>query len=531
MTFLARIHAQRLKLLDLIRKVLWRGSPLNRMIIGLNLMGLVILIIGALIINDRQQVLVDGNQKSLTAQAALLGEVIAEGATRGDPEPHLEPIAVSVLSRFVPRGQRVRLYDKAGDLLADSYVVSEDVTIADLEPALKVKKPAKSYEENEAKARQIAKAKTQIDAEIRKALQGERVASIRDTEDGKRVISVTIPVQRVSVILGALNLETGNVNEILSEQRKGLLPFIAISLLTTVLSMLFMNRVVTEPIHRLAAAADQVRLQKARALSLPDLEARKDEVGDLTRSLETMTATLSQRMDAIDRFAADVSHEIKNPLTSIRSALETLDLVKDETAKTRLMNVLKQDVRRMDRLITDISNASRLDAELSRSRERVVSLSELMTDICQSYENGARGPKIPVHLRVAADLNPAMIRGLDGPLGQVFRNLIDNARSFSPEDGTVEIHLERDQNDTVRPLIVRVEDNGPGIPPENLETVFQRFYTSRPKGTAFGGNSGLGLSIARQIIESHGGQIWAENRLSAQGSILGARFTVALPEA
>ncbi|KAK0350597.1 hypothetical protein LTR94_028381, partial [Friedmanniomyces endolithicus] len=224
-------------------------------------------------------------------------------------------------------------------------------------------------------------------------------------------------------------------------------------------------------------------------------------------------------MDAIERFAADVSHEIKNPLTSIRSALETLPLVKTDEQRARLTNLLQQDVRRLDRLITDISNASRLDAELSRDRPRAIDLKELLGDIIGVYEAGQKPGEPPVRFVLSAD--SARVVGRDIPLGQVFRNLIDNARSFSPAGGSVRVLLEEIEGDLgVR---IRVEDQGPGLPPDNLETVFERFYTSRPKGTAFGGNSGLGLSIVRQIVEAHGGRVWAENMSGPDGAVLGAR--------
>jgi two-component system sensor histidine kinase ChvG len=273
-----------------------------------------------------------------------------------------------------------------------------------------------------------------------------------------------------------------------------------------------------------------VRLSQARAISLPDLEERNDELADLARSLETMTDTLSNRMDAIERFAADVSHEIKNPLTSVRSAVETLELVHDEKAKARLMALLKQDVRRMDRLITDISNASRLDAELSRETPRPVDVARLLSEIVGLYGAGER-PNEP-HVALSAEPGRALyVSGREGPFGQVFRNLIDNAKSFSAEGAEVRVSVSRNGADPARPILITVDDDGPGIPEENLETVFERFYTSRPKGQAFGGNSGLGLSIARQIVLAHGGRIWAENRKDASGKVLGARFIVSLPDA
>ncbi len=248
----------------------------------------------------------------------------------------------------------------------------------------------------------------------------------------------------------------------------------------------------------------------------------------LARSLESMTDTLWRRMEEIDRFAADVSHEIKNPLTSIRSALETLNLVKDDTAKTRLMNVINQDVRRLDRLITDISNASRLDAELSRDTPKRVEVGALLEDIISLYQQSHGDGEVSVAFTRSLTPAQARVNGREGPLGQVFRNIIDNGRSFAPESGEVRVALAA-SHDAALPILITFEDDGPGIPDENLETIFQRFYTSRPKGTTFGRNSGLGLSISRQIIDAHHGRIWAENRKDDEGKCIGARFSILLP--
>jgi len=294
-----------------------------------------------------------------------------------------------------------------------------------------------------------------------------------------------------------------------------------------VLSSVLLNNLIAQPVRRLSRAADGVRLSRARAISLPDLARRDDELGDLTRSLEDMTQALSERMDAIERFAADVAHEIKNPLTSLRSAVETLDLVSDPAARDRLLNILKNDVQRLDRLVTDISNASRLDAELSREDVRAVDLGRLIAEVVQLYQDTRRKGEASVAFEVAETLEPIMVSGREVPLGQLLRNLIDNARSFSPAGGEVRVSLDRGRGEAS----LSVEDDGPGIPADNLETVFERFYTSRPKGAAFGGNSGLGLSIARQIAAAQGGSIRAENRQGPDGKVAGARFIVTLPEA
>jgi two-component system sensor histidine kinase ChvG len=330
----------------------------------------------------------------------------------------------------------------------------------------------------------------------------------------------------VQAVLGVLTLEASDVDKIIAAERAALLPFILIAIGVTLISSFLLNRLIAHPVRQLARAADSVRLSRARAISLPTIAGRDDELGDLTRSLENMTHALSERMDAIESFAADVAHEIRNPLTSMRSAVETLDLVKDVKARERLMSILKQDIQRLDRLVTDISNASRLDAELSRDEPRALDLERLLADVTALYQATAKPGDPRVRFEPRDGVEPIVVNGRDGPLGQVFRNLIDNARSFSPKGGEVRVSISHANGDAR----VTVEDDGPGVPPENLETIFQRFYTSRPKGAAFGGNSGLGLSIVRQIVEAHGGTARAENRLDAAGEVKGACFTVILPE-
>ena len=506
------------------------GSRLGGLILVLNLISLLILLGGALALNEWRTGLVQARQESLMVQAELLSNVLGElGITEGEPIPALDTIRSSrwLRDNFIPTGQRARLYDAEGLLVSDSFAVSETIPGEPLPPARPAGSPiVESADASKVEAR-LELANSELGAEIYAALAGDPQATVRRSENGDRVVSVSLPVRHVQRVLGVLTLEAGDVDQILDAQRRALIPFALVALGVNLLASLLLHLFVARPVMRLSAAADQVRLQRARAISLPDLEDRRDEIGDLARSLESMTDTLSTRMDAIERFAADVSHEIKNPLTSIRSALETLDLVQDQDKRDRLTAVLQQDVRRLDRLITDISNASRLDAELSRDRPRPVDPAALLTDIVSVYETTGKPGEAPVTLDVALDA-PARVMGRDGPLGQVFRNLIDNARSFSPEGRGVRVSVYRDDADPLS-LRIAVEDDGPGIPPENLETVFERFYTSRPRGAVFGSNSGLGLSIVRQIVEAHGGRVTAANRLDASGAVAGARFEVALP--
>ncbi len=505
------------------------GSRLGGFILALNLLSLLILFGGALALNEWNRGLIQARQESLKAQAELLGNVLGQlSITKGEPTPELDvqEAARWLRDNFVPAGQRVRLYDINGLPLIDSYQVTENIPGQPLPPAHPAGTPPSSDLKDRLarSAHQKDAADREVTAEVERALAGEPQTTVRRNESGDRVVSVSIPIRHVRQVLGVMTLEAGNVDQILSAQRRALVPFALVALAVNLLASLLLHLFVARPILRLSAAADQVKLQRARAISLPDLEDRRDEIGDLARSLESMTDTLSTRMDAIERFAADVSHEIKNPLTSIRSALETLPLVKTDAHREKLTALLQQDVRRLDRLITDISNASRLDAELSRDRPRPIELNQLLADIVGVYDTTAKPGDVPV--RLAAPVEGLQVMGRDGPLGQVFRNLIDNARSFSPAGGEVRVSL--DQVDGDRPIRVRVEDDGPGVPPDNLETVFERFYTSRPKGAAFGSNSGLGLSIVRQIVEAHGGRVWAENRIE-DGRVAGAVFEINLP--
>jgi two-component system sensor histidine kinase ChvG len=507
------------------------GSRLGGLILALNLLSLLILFVGALALNEWTRGLIEARQETLKAEGEILAQVLAErGVTQGEPQPSFDEIAASKLfvDVIIPEGQRARLFGIDGTVVADSYRVTEAIPGGPLPPA----RPAgSSAPERDVEADTIAlqRAEAALSEEIRGALDGDPQATVRTSETGDRVVSVSLPVRHVRQVLGVLTLEAGDVDETLAAQRRALMPFALVALAVNLLGSLLMHLFVARPVMRLSAAADEVRLQRARAISLPDLESRKDEIGDLARSLETMTAALSDRMDAIEAFAADVSHEIKNPLTSIRSALETLPLVKTEAQREKLTALLQQDVRRLDRLITDISNASRLDAELNRDRPRPIDLGVLLGEIVGVYEAGAKPGEARVVFQPAG--GPALVNGRDGPLGQVFRNLIDNARSFSPPDGTVRVSLFREEQDGTARVHVRVEDDGPGVPPDNLETIFERFYTSRPRGAAFGTNSGLGLSIVRQIVEAHGGRVWAENRTGPDGGVAGARLEVALPAA
>jgi two-component system sensor histidine kinase ChvG len=521
------------------------GSRLGRLIAGLNILALAILIGGALVLNEFRRGLVETRVDSLTSQGQTFTNLIALLATHGEPEPTLDlGRATSIVqSLFLAHNQRVRLFDRDGKVLIDSYLLAGRIEQHDLPPPRKPGEqawhwPGQPSGESQEEARHV-RALADLAKEIHTAAaRGETVAEVRRSDRGEQVISVSVPIQRVQAVLGVLTLEAAGVDQTVAAQRAALIPFILIAIAVSLGSSLLLNQLIAQPIRRLSRAADSVRLSRARAMSLPDLADRNDEVGDLTRSLEAMTAAQSARMDAIEHFAADVSHEIKNPLTSMRSAVETLELAPTAKAQAKLLPILKQDVDRLDRLITDISNASRLDAELSREAPRRIDMGALLEDIAGLYEVTARRGQAPVVYAGPDDGAPLTILGREGPLGQVFRNLIDNARSFSPPGGSVRLSAGRGAG---RMVVATVEDDGQGLPPENLESVFERFYTQRPKftqgpeeqprgGATPSGHSGLGLSIARQIVEAHSGRIRAENRMDGD-RVAGARFVVELPAA
>ncbi|MFT3988658.1 stimulus-sensing domain-containing protein [Aestuariivirga sp.] len=373
--------------------------------------------------------------------------------------------------------------------------------------------------------------------EVAAALNGASVSLVRLNDKRQIIVLVSVPVQRFKAVLGALVLSTtgGEIDDVLKAERRVVLFTFGFVALVTALLSVFLAGTIAEPIRRLAAAAEQVRRGINRRVEIPDFTARRDEIGHLSGAIRDMTNALYNRIDAIEAFAADVSHELKNPLTSLRSAVETLAYVKTDEQRTRLIDIVKHDVKRLDRLITDISDASRLDAELARSEQRPVDMVKLLQAIVSLANETRKDGQAEISFetaRLPTGVDPVrgyIVLGHDSRLGQVIRNLIDNARSFTSPGTKITVRIRRVGGD----VEVRVDDQGPGIRPDNLERIFERFYTDRPE-YSFGSNSGLGLSISKQIVEAHKGRIWAENRLgkiAADGErpVLGARFIVRIP--
>jgi two-component system, OmpR family, sensor histidine kinase ChvG len=370
--------------------------------------------------------------------------------------------------------------------------------------------------------------------EVRRALSGDIATAVRENETGGGLLlTAAVPVQRYKQVLGAVLLSkgSGEIEQAVRAVRFEILRVFVIALGVTVLLSIYLAGTIVQPVRRLAAAAERVRRGHGRQVAIPDLSARRDEIGDLSGALRDMTSALWQRMDAIEAFAADVAHEIKNPLTSLKSAVETAARVEDPVKQRRLLALVRDDVERLDRLITDISDASRLDAELSRGEQDRVAIGRMLEALVEVHRATASetAPQLKLSLADAPGARAAELAviGIEGRLAQVFRNLIANAISFSPPGGIIRIAAQR-RGDRIE---VTVEDDGPGIPDGKLEAIFERFYSERPAGEKFGTHSGLGLSISKQIVEAHRGTIVAANRRDVDGSINGARFTVRLPVA
>jgi two-component system sensor histidine kinase ChvG len=519
-------------------------SRIARIIFFWNFAGLAFLVVGVLLLTEMRAGLTDAQFSNLRTQGELITNLLIEtGTLEGDPYIN-EPAVREVMRRTLPPiaegaragvgRPRVRMFAADGRLIADTDVLYDRWEETPLAPVGERQSIGQSIERATKGVEYMRltpwRPTITLASERTRALAGEITRGERLNERGERVVSVSLPVRRVQAVVGAVTVESADVERILVAERAAMIPFVLGATVAIFLSSLLLALFIARPLRRLAAAADSLRMTGATRLFLPDVSKRKDEIGALGHSLEAMTGALADRIDANERFAADVSHEIKNPLASIRSAIDAARTVKDEERQNQLLGIVAQDVQRLDRLVTDIARASRIEAETARGDLGAVDLGALVFELTRAY---APAPEEKSEVEVVfrgACPDGAVVFGQEGPLGQVFRNLIDNARSFSPAGGRVTVAAEV-VPDKERPCVrVTVEDQGPGIPQESLETVFERFYTQRPKGTAFGANSGLGLSIARQIVNAHRGRIYAQ---TVAGPIVegprGARLVVELP--
>ena len=549
-------------------------SSLTRRIVTLNVAGLAAL---AFIILSQSQFragLIDARAQSLLVQAEIIARAIAAtGATDSntitfDPDKLLdlktgesygptddmlsgidfpinpERVAPILRGLISPTATRARIYDRDGALILDSRSLygRENVLRFDLPPPA-AEKPGIAERAMIAFRtwlnrgdlplyRELGPENGKGYNEVADALNGQKESMVRINDRGEVIVSVAVPVQRFGfrAVHGALLLSTqgGDIDHMVTAERLKILKVFAIATAVMIVLSGLLASTIAGPVRRLADAAEHVRRRIKTRTEIPDFTRRGDEIGHLSGALREMTDALYNRIEAIERFAADVAHELKNPLTSLRSAVETLPLAKTDNSRARLLAVIEHDVRRLDRLISDISDASRLDAELQRNDVAPVDMRRLLATLASVANSARQDDEVPVKLRFEGNAS-FLTPGHDSRLGQVVSNLISNARSFSPPEGTVRVTCRNARGN----IEITIDDDGPGIRPDALEKIFERFYTDRPH-QSFGQNSGLGLSISKQIIEAHGGKVWAENRVgppdaSGEAPVLGARFIVRLP--
>jgi two-component system sensor histidine kinase ChvG len=526
----------------------WGGFSLTRRVLAVNLVVVALLGGGMLYLDRYERGLIHTEVQALKTQGGIFAAALGEGAVLQafGEQPVLVPsLGESMMRRLVePARIRARLFLADGDLIADSRAVQDHdgaISIEALAPpgdtgpglfSQIVDAGLDLLRDHHYHDPYIEHAHQQASdyEEVMRALDGRAAAMVRTDPtktDGDFILSVAIPVRRYKQVLGAVMLSVGSaeVEQQVEVVRADILRLFAAALVMTVLLSIYLASTIARPVRRLAQAAQAVSQDNGRQVRIPDFSRRRDEIGELSVALSDMTDAIWQRMDAIERFAADVAHEIKNPLSSLRSAVETAARVQDPALLSRLMAIIVDDVQRLDRLISDISDASRLDAEMSRLERQPVDLAGMMAMLEQIHETtrGENGPFLTCE--PATETQKIIVPGKESRLVQVFRNLIGNAVSFSPPGGQIRLHVRQDRHE----VIVTVEDEGPGIPDGKLTAIFDRFYTERPIGEKFGTHSGLGLSISKQIVEAHGGLITAENRLDAAGRVCGARFVVRLP--
>lgn len=548
-------------------------SSLTRRIVSLNLAGLCALVASILYLSQFRAGLIDARAQSLLVQAEIIASAIAASATVEtntitiDPDRLLDlkpgetygvpdelsgldfPInperVAPVLRRLIsPTKTRARIYDRDGVLILDSRSLygRGDVLRFELPPPT-TEKPG--FAERTMIAirtwlnrgdlplyRELGPENGNGYQEVQQSLDGLKSSMVRINERGEVIVSVAVPVQRFRAVHGSLMLSTqgDDIDQMVTAERLAILKVFAVAAVVMIVLSLLLASTIAGPVRRLADSAERVRRRIRTRVEIPDFTRRRDEIGHLSGALRDMTDALYNRIEAIEMFAADVSHELKNPLTSLRSAVETLPLAKNDNSRGRLLAVIEHDVRRLDRLISDISDASRLDAELQRNDTAPVDVRRLLTTLTSVANETKLGHDVGVEVRFeGAATDTFSVPGHDSRLGQVITNLVTNAQSFSTPGGKVRIVCRRLKGK----IEIVVDDDGPGIGLDALERIFERFYTDRPH-QGFGQNSGLGLSISKQIVEAHSGTIWAENRIgpaNAEGEIpvLGARFVVRLP--
>ena len=530
-------------------------SSISRRILAVNIFALAVLVAGLLFVGQYRQGLINNEVAALTIQAEMVAAALGEAAV-GEEDNSLgrnteQTIVADIAGQIVHRLADTT-HTQARLILADGSVVTDsglragpggNVQVEDLPPPTDpgggmARRALDLYDRIVAGLLLGGVVDGTVDAgrgktphhTLHAAFAGENGHAVVRDVGGAMAVTVAVPVQRYKRVLAALTLnkDTRSIDEAVFQVRLDILKVFGIALAITILLSVYLAGTIARPLRRLAEAADHVHRGLARHYTLPDMGRRHDEIGALGGALKEMTETLWQRMDAIEGFAADVAHEIKNPITSLRSAVETWVRIDDPAQQRKLVSIIQNDIERLDRLISDISKASRVDAEMSRAEMTPVDMGAILDALMEIHRASGEADHVWVDLEPGpASVCGLIIDGVEDRIVQVMRNLISNAVSFSPDGGHIRISATQEGQF----VTVAVADEGPGIPPGSEVAVFERFYRERPEAEKFGTHSGLGLSISKQIVAAHDGEIWAENRRAPDGAILGARFVVRFPRA
>lgn len=521
-------------------------SPLTLKILGVNIAALFMLAFGFLYSTQYESQLVESELNSLNQEAKMIAAAVSEGGVRERFDE--TPVLARDLSQLMIRKMsaetdfRIILFDNAGNLVADSHRLSGAGSIVEIYelPPPNYMRSWNHYLENTLSfylrflpTRLNLKEFPSTDSsdiqtfpDMINTLKGDVFKQAWHDENQKILLTVSHPVARLKQVLGGVMLiRTGKrVEQAIKAVQLNVLRIFFGTLAITIFLSIYLSTTIATPIRRLSMAADRMRTTQSDKNLIPDLSNRGDEIGDLSVSLRELTEALSARLAAIESFAADVAHELKNPLASVQSAIETLPKVKDDKTRKKLEDIIYKDTQRLDRLISDISSASRLDAELNRVEKTFVDIFVLLNAIKDMYNDQMQNEH-DVSLETDMIKNQCYISGNEGRLSQVFSNILNNGMTFAEKETPMIIRLNK-ENDLV---YIRIENQGPAIPENKLESIFNRFYSERPKNDEFGQHSGLGLSISRQIIHAHDGEIWAENIIDRNGQHLGVRFNITLP--
>lgn len=520
-----------------------RFSRITLRILVVNLLAPAILVAGLFYLDEYRRNLISTELSGLRTHAEIFAVALGESAVSPNRAQLMPELSSQIVRRLAFTAEtRARLFMPSGRLVADSRNLLEpggQIQRKDLPPLIAEEEResflSKVFQEIDrvynwlpggddyTLYKENINQKASDYPEVIAAMAGDVWVARRSMPDGSLVLSVAMPITRYKQTLGVIFLSKGSdeIDAALFEVRLDILKVFAVVLVITVGLSLYLAGTIARPVRSLALAAEHIRKGHHRQHVIPDFSDRSDEIGELASALSDMTEALWTRMDAIERFAADVAHEIKNPLTSLKSAVETAARIEDTHQQKKLMAIIKDDVERLDRLISDISDASRLDAELSRAETQNVNISAMLETLVSIHDATKKDDEPLAVITCGENL---IVDGMENRLVQVFRNLMANAITFSPSGGTIDITADREDGD----IVISINDNGPGIPPGKETAIFERFYTDRPVAEKFGTHSGLGLSISKQIIDAHGGQITAKNILSNDGTITGACFQVRL---